>query len=42
METRVRALVISDLHSNSEALRAVMTRVRRKKFDSVVCLGDFV
>ena len=38
----MRALVISDLHSNSEALRAVMTRVRRKKFDSVVCLGDFV
>jgi predicted phosphodiesterase len=38
----VRALVISDLHSNSEALRAVLTRVRRKKFDTVICLGDFV
>ncbi len=42
METRVRALVVSDLHSNGEALRAVMSRIRRKKFDSVVCLGDFV
>jgi predicted phosphodiesterase len=38
----VRALVVSDLHSNAEALRAVMNRVRRKKFDRVVCLGDFV
>jgi len=38
----VRALVVSDLHSNVEALRSVLTRVRRKKFDTVVCLGDFV
>lgn len=38
----MRALVISDIHSNAEALRAVMSRVRRKKFDWVVCLGDFV
>jgi putative phosphoesterase len=38
----VRALVVSDLHSNAEALRAVMARVRRKKFDAVICLGDFV
>lgn len=38
----MRALVVSDLHSNAEALRAVMNRVRRKKFDEVVCLGDFV
>lgn len=38
----MRALVVSDLHSNSEALRAVMNRVRRKKFDRIVCLGDFV
>jgi predicted phosphodiesterase len=38
----VRALVLSDLHSNAEALRAVFSRVRRKKFDRVVCLGDFV
>jgi predicted phosphodiesterase len=38
----VRALVVSDLHSNAEALRAVLGRVRRKKFDRIVCLGDFV
>ena len=38
----MRALVVSDLHSNAEALRAVMNKVRRKKFDQVVCLGDFV
>jgi predicted phosphodiesterase len=38
----LRALVVSDLHSNSEALRAVLTRMRRKKFDTVICLGDFV
>lgn len=38
----MRALVVSDLHSNIDALRAVMTRVRRKKFDTVICLGDFV
>lgn len=38
----MRALVISDLHSNAEALRAVLSHVRRKKFDQIVCLGDFV
>lgn len=38
----MRALVLSDLHSNAEALRAVLSRVRRKKFDQVLCLGDFV
>ncbi len=38
----MRALVVSDLHSNIEALRAVMKRMARKKFDQVICLGDFV
>ena len=38
----MRALVVSDLHSNAEALKAVMSRVRRKRFDEIVCLGDFV
>ncbi|HEX8617681.1 MAG TPA: metallophosphoesterase family protein [Thermoanaerobaculia bacterium] len=38
----MRALVVSDLHANSEALAAVFKRVRRKKFDTVMCLGDFV
>jgi predicted phosphodiesterase len=38
----MRALVVSDLHANAEALRSVLARVRRKKYDSVICLGDFV
>jgi predicted phosphodiesterase len=38
----VKSLIVSDLHSNAEALRAVMGRMRRKKFDRVICLGDFV
>jgi predicted phosphodiesterase len=38
----MRALVMSDVHANAEALRAVLARVRRKKFESVICLGDFV
>jgi len=38
----VRALVLSDLHSNAAALRAVMQHVRRKRFSEVICLGDFV
>lgn len=38
----MRALVLSDLHANAEALRAVLSHVRRKKFDAVICLGDFV
>jgi predicted phosphodiesterase len=38
----MRALVVSDLHSNAAALRAVLKRVRRKSFHEIVCLGDFV
>lgn len=38
----MRSLIVSDLHSNAEALRAVIGRVRRKKFSRVICLGDFV
>ncbi|HYH09726.1 MAG TPA: metallophosphoesterase family protein [Thermoanaerobaculia bacterium] len=38
----MRALVVSDLHANAEALRAVLKRMQRKKFDHVFCLGDFV
>jgi predicted phosphodiesterase len=38
----VKALILSDIHSNAEALRAVINRVRRKKYDQVMCLGDFV
>jgi putative phosphoesterase len=38
----VRYLILSDIHSNDEALSAVLARVRRKKFDRVIVLGDFV
>lgn len=38
----MRALVVSDLHANAEALRVVFAKVRRKRFDSIFCLGDFV
>ncbi len=38
----MRYLILSDLHGNDEALSAVVQRLRRKRFDRVVCLGDFV
>jgi predicted phosphodiesterase len=38
----MRSLILSDIHSNDEALGAVMARVRRKRFDRVLILGDFV
>ena len=38
----MRYLILSDLHANDEALTAVLRRVKRKTFDRVVCLGDFV
>jgi putative phosphoesterase len=38
----MRYLILSDIHANDEALSAVLARMRRKKFDRVVILGDFV
>ena len=38
----MRYLILSDIHSNDEALGAVLARVRRKKYDKVLILGDFV
>jgi predicted phosphodiesterase len=38
----MRYLILSDIHSNQEALDAVMTHVRRKRWDKAVCLGDVV
>jgi predicted phosphodiesterase len=35
-------LILSDMHGNSEALAAVLRRVRRKKFDMTLVLGDLV
>ena len=39
---RMRYLLISDLHSNLEALNAVLAFVKRKRIGRVVCLGDVV
>jgi len=38
----MKYLIISDLHSNLEALAAVLASVKRKKFDRVLVLGDLV
>lgn len=38
----MRALLVSDIHSNAAALRAVFSRLRRKQIDEIICLGDFV
>lgn len=37
-----RYLIISDIHSNEEALNSVLRNVSRKKYDKVLCLGDVV
>jgi predicted phosphodiesterase len=38
----VQFLILSDLHGNAEATEAVLRRVRRKKFDACLVLGDLV
>jgi len=38
----VRYLILSDIHANLEALKAVLRHVRRKHFDHVLFLGDAV
>ena len=38
----MRYLILSDIHSNEEALSAVLARAQRRKYDCVVILGDFV
>lgn len=38
----MKTLIISDIHSNDEALTAVLAHVRRKAIARVYCLGDFV
>jgi predicted phosphodiesterase len=35
-------LILSDMHGNWEALSAVLRRVRRKRFDTILVLGDLV
>lgn len=38
----MRYLILSDMHSNWDALEAVLRRTRRKRFDAVLVLGDLV
>lgn len=38
----MRYLVLSDMHGNLAALEAVLRRVRRKRFDATLVLGDLV
>ena len=38
----MKYLILSDIHSNKEALSAVLSFVRRKPWDKVVFLGDLV
>lgn len=38
----MRYLILSDIHSNKEALTSVLSFVRRKRWDKVVFLGDLV
>lgn len=38
----MRLAVISDIHGNLEALKAVLRDVRRRKADRIACLGDIV
>jgi diadenosine tetraphosphatase ApaH/serine/threonine PP2A family protein phosphatase len=38
----MKLAIISDLHSNREALEAVLADIRRRDIDDVVCLGDVV
>jgi diadenosine tetraphosphatase ApaH/serine/threonine PP2A family protein phosphatase len=35
-------LILSDMHGNSDALAAVLRKVRRKRFDAYLILGDLV
>ena len=38
----MRYLILSDMHANWSAFQAVLRRVRRKRFDAILVLGDLV
>lgn len=38
----MRLAVISDIHSNAQALHAVLADIEKQKVDGIVCLGDIV
>jgi predicted phosphodiesterase len=39
---KARYLIITDIHSNLEALEAVFRSVQRRRYEGVLCLGDMV
>lgn len=42
MEINLRFAVISDIHSNLEALTAVLKDIHERNVDEIICLGDIV
>ncbi len=36
----MKYLILSDIHSNREAFSAVLSHVRRKRWDKAIVLGD--
>ncbi len=38
----MRLAIISDIHSNLEALQAVLSEIKKEQVDKIVCLGDIV
>ena len=38
----MRYAVISDIHANPDALKAVLAEIDRLSADKIVCLGDIV
>ena len=38
----MKAAIISDLHANYEATKAVLADSRRRGVDAIYCLGDYV
>ena len=38
----MKRAIISDIHSNLEALTTVMADIEKQKVDSIICLGDIV
>jgi len=38
----LRAAIISDIHSNLEALNAVLSQIKKEQIDKIVCLGDII
>jgi predicted phosphodiesterase len=38
----VRYAIVSDIHANLEALRAVLKDIKAQRVDKIICLGDIV